>query len=397
MGFKRFTFWGTLILIYVSTSFTNGQNLTNNSRISLITCDAGNEIYAHFGHSAIWVYDDSLGIDKVYNYGTFDFDDPDFMIKFASGKLLYKLSISDMDHFIYEYVHSNRTVRELLLNLSLNQKKKIYQFLENNYLPENRYYLYDFYFDNCATRIRDVFENALGDSLQLDYSLFENKETTFRQLIKPDLIEEKWLTLGIDLILGAGVDNITMPKEFTFLPINMEKSFENGDIVDNTLNKPFVLAKRTLFEAKPQPQKKNSRMQNPTFIMWMLFVLLLLIFIWAFRKQIKIGVIDFFLWLIPALLGFVLVLLMLFSDHHVVKDNWNVLWANPVHIVFVWGLLRKNSPRWVKKYFRAYGFFLILFLLFMGLLPQDIPSAVIPYVLILFISSQRIQRVFVKK
>ena len=222
---KKFLF---PFILFLFPLFINGNtdSLTENARISLLTCGPGTEIYSYFGHSAIWIVDDSSGIDKVYNYGMFDFDDPNFALKFARGKLLYKLAVTDINRFMAEYVHTNRTVREQLLNLDYQQKQRVYEFLETNYLPENRYYLYDFYFDNCATRIRDVFENILKDKLHLNYKSYLQGDKTYRQLIKPDLETELWLTLGIDIIMGMPTDRISASKDYTFLPDYMEIAFE---------------------------------------------------------------------------------------------------------------------------------------------------------------------------
>lgn len=383
-----------LIIALPILSFANTDSLTSKSRISLLTCGSGNEIYAHFGHSAIWVYDDSLNIDKVYNYGTFDFNDPNFALKFARGKLLYKLSVSNINRFMAEYVHTNRTVREQLLNLNKEQKQEVYAFLERNCLPENRYYLYDFYFDNCATRIRDVFENILKEKLQLNYTAYVDEEKTYRELLKPDLQTVPWLTLGIDLILGIPTDKIAPEKDFTFLPDYMEISFENGIVKTDSTSDPFVVGKRTLFEAKPQIITSNGLLNSPKVVLWGIFGIFAIIFFFLHRAKRKLGILDFILWLIPTILGFLLLGLMLYSDHSVVQKNMNIIWANPLHFFFIWGLLRKNSPRWVKIYFKYYGFILIIFIFSMSFLPQYFNPAIIPILIILLLSSMRIQNTY---
>lgn len=368
------------------------DSLTAKTNISLITCGPGKEVYSHFGHSAIWVYDDSLGLDRIYNYGMFDFDDPNFIMKFVKGKLLYKLGVTNINRFMAEYVHANRSVREQLLNLTLEQKQKVYEFLEINYLPENRYYLYDFYFDNCATRIRDVFENILKDSLQLNYEVYVDEEQTYRQLLKPDLAHKLWMAFGIDIILGMPTDKIAQSKDYTFLPDFMEMAFEGAVVKVDSAMQPFVVAKRELYKAKPVKELGLSIMKSPVKVLWAVFAFFAIIFFFLFRAKRKFGLLDFLLWLIPTVLGFVVGFLVLFSDHSVVQANLNLIWANPLHFFFIWGLLRKNSPKWVKKYFKFYGIILILFVLSMSFIPQYFNPALIPILLILILSSLRIQR-----
>lgn len=388
---KHWVFF-TLLLALPFFSFANKDSVAPSTRISLITCGQGDAIYSYFGHSAILVYDDSLGIDKVYNYGTFDFDDPNFIMKFVRGKLLYKLSLNNINRFLRQYRRFNRSVYEQVLNLTPQQKQEIYEFLENNYLPENRYYLYDFYFDNCATRIRDVFEDVLADSLKLDYSPFDTLTKSYRFLIKPDLKNEKWLTLGIDLIMGKSTDLTARPRDYSFLPRHMATTFRNAKVMKDTAWKNFVTTERTLFKAKRTKQEAPGFFDKPKPVLWVLFGIFALVFFFLHKAKKRISILDFILWLVPAALGVLLLFLMLYSDHHVVKSNLHIIWANPLHLIFIWGLLRKNPPKWVKKYFLIYGILLIVFLIFMGILPQYFPGAIIPIVLILVLSAFRIQK-----
>ena len=139
------------------TAEAKNQNLSDRSVVSLLTCSPGTELYSIFGHCAIRIHDPVNEIDKIYNYGTFDFDSPNFYMEFIKGKLFYFLSVSNFTFFKTTYIRMNRSIYEQVVDLSMDQRQSLYQYLENNHLPENRYYLYDFFFDNCATRIRDAF------------------------------------------------------------------------------------------------------------------------------------------------------------------------------------------------------------------------------------------------
>ena len=141
-------------LIFLLTISGLGSAKAEQFQISLLTCDPGEQIYSSFGHSGIRVLDLTSGRDMVFNYGTFDFGAPNFVLNFAGGRLDYYLSVSTYDRFMAEYEYFHRSVREQVLNLNEQQKIELIRFLENNYLPENRAYRYDFFFDNCATRVR---------------------------------------------------------------------------------------------------------------------------------------------------------------------------------------------------------------------------------------------------
>ena len=140
--------------------------LSEAAEISIITIGPGKNLYDKFGHSAFRVKDEANGIDWAYNYGTYDFNTPNFYTKFAQGKLNYNLSVAYFEAFYQNYVQENRWVKEQVLNLSSTEKNELFQYLQNNATPENRGYLYDFFFDNCATRIRDVLKAVLGEELQ---------------------------------------------------------------------------------------------------------------------------------------------------------------------------------------------------------------------------------------
>ncbi|MBC8110331.1 MAG: DUF4105 domain-containing protein, partial [Verrucomicrobia bacterium] len=194
------------------------QNLSENAQISLITIAPGDELYSGFGHSALHVYDPNTGMDKSYNYGTFDFRAKGFYVKFVRGQLDYMLSVGELGReLIYWGEAENRQVTQQILNLSAEQKNRLYQFLEKNALPENKFYRYDFFYDNCSTRIRDALQKTIGESLKFNPTT--DKEKSFRDLTDEYLLPtKKWEDLGIDVALGLRTDKIATPYEYMFLP-----------------------------------------------------------------------------------------------------------------------------------------------------------------------------------
>lgn len=355
--------------------------LSAQAQISLITCDPGTELYSAFGHSAIRVNDPVLGLDKAYNYGTFSFDTPNFYLKFVRGQLNYQLSVAPFSLFLRSYRHQNRSVYEQVLNLTPERKQQIFNFLQNNALPENKFYLYDFFFDNCATRVRDVFTNIYGDSLKFKV---QNKKLTFRDLIQDPYLENRhWEDFGIDLLLGALTDRQATPNQYMFLPDYMFEAFDKAMIEQNGESKNFVARQRTLFKAKTIEQKTSFF--TPFVVFALMLLLVLALTFWGYRKQRAVFAIDFFLFFVTGLLGIVVSLAWFATDHTVTVQNYNLLWAMPLNWLVAFVFLRKNKPRWLRYYVLIFGALQVLTLAFWWLIPQKLHLAVIPILLALVV------------
>ena len=169
--------------------------LSPKAELSVITCGPGTEeLYASFGHSAFRVQDIPNKIDRIYNYGTFNFNTPNFYTKFVQGKLLYQLSAYDFGRFLQGYHLENRWVKGQVLDLTPNEVQQVYDYLENNALPQNRDYKYDFFYDNCSTKLYEVLETVLGDRLIFDNNFASNGYTQ-RELISQYTISQPWRDL----------------------------------------------------------------------------------------------------------------------------------------------------------------------------------------------------------
>ncbi|MBN3584112.1 DUF4105 domain-containing protein [Algoriphagus aestuarii] len=317
-------------------------------RISLLTCDPGEEIYSSFGHSAIRVLDQETGRDRVYNYGTFDFGAPNFVLNFAGGRLDYFLSVSTFDRFIAEYNYFQRSMREQELDLNQEQKLALISFLETNYLPENRNYRYDFFFDNCATRIRDVMEQILGDHLVWHDEEQEAVDKSFRQLIDEKVFYMPWSDLGIDLALGSRLDRDATPREEQFLPEYMESAFGRAVIEGDGPTRPLVKSERVILDF----QEKNESLGvfNPYLIFWIIAIVFTSVTFIGFRKKKLFIGFDLVFFGILGIIGVVMTALWIGSDIPSTKWNWNVLWAFPGHLLLLPGLLSKNLKSWLRPY-----------------------------------------------
>ncbi|HSF53124.1 MAG TPA: DUF4105 domain-containing protein [Algoriphagus sp.] len=317
--------------------------------VSLLTCDPGKELYSSFGHSAIRVRQVvPEGQDLVFNYGTFDFRAPNFYGKFVMGKLDgYYLSVTTYADFIQEYDYYKRDVREQVLDLRGQQQDFLIQHLWVNADPSRRFYSYDFFYNNCATKIRDAFEIAMGDELVWQDSVKE-EEKTFRNLIDEYVYPLPWADLGIDLALGSVIDVDASEREEQFLPDYMEAAFANARIVGDGPSRPLVKESRVILEY-PDSEFKMDFL-NPYVLMWAVAILFTVItFFGHKRKKLFIGF-DLGLFSILGILGLVVTFLWFFTDHTATKWNWNILWAFPGHLVLVWGLMKKEVQPWVRKY-----------------------------------------------
>ena len=189
--YKRNPF--VFMLFFVFIQLTAQQKLSPKATVSVITCGPGSELYTAFGHSAFRVYDPVLGIDKAYNYGTFNFNAPNFYLNFAKGKLIYQLSVTNFNRFLRIYQYENRWVKTQELAINTSEAQAIFNFLENNAKPQNKYYQYDFFYNNCSTKIEEIVKIILKEKVSFSNShLTSNK--THRDLIADYTKNFKWST-----------------------------------------------------------------------------------------------------------------------------------------------------------------------------------------------------------
>lgn len=356
------------ISIFTKTSSQSIDSILLNTNISLITCDPGDEIYSIFGHSAIRIYNKEKGFDIVYNYGTFDFNTPNFTIKFMRGQLPYRLAAYDYSRFLEEYHYFKRGVREQPLNLNIEQKRSIAAFLDINLRPENVEYMYDFFFDNCSSRIRDVFEKTL----KLDTQYVSNKTLTFRDELHEYQLAHPWINLGIDMIIGSIADRNASPRNQMFLPDYLHDILANTKLGQNKLLQPS-------YEVLSYANEKEIRNKVPFFRPFTLNIFLMLITLTLiyFKKQNWINKLAWSWYLIAGIGGLVIIFLWFFTDHIATKANWNLLWLNPLFFVL---LLKESVWRSRVKYVLMVTSIVALLNSLVSFIPQDMPflSCIVP-------------------
>lgn len=368
----------TYPFIYSFIFLANAQDY----QISLLTCDPGDQLYSAFGHSAIRVLDKENNQDIVFNYGTFDFNTPFFYVKFTQRTLDYMLSVSTYERFLYEYNYFNRNVREQVLDLNPEQAKQLVQFLQINYLPENRFYRYDFFYDNCATRIRDAFETILGKNI--DWNEEPNPEKkTFRNLIDEYVYPLPWADFGIDLALGAVIDVDAKEREKQFLPDYMEAAFARAQIVGDGPTRPLVKSNHVVLEFP----ERTSQMDffNPYVVWWLFAIGAMILTFFGYKKKRLFKGFDIAFFTVLGLLGLLIVLLWFFTFHSQTKSNWNILWAFPGHLVLAIALFRGSIKPWVKKYLLFALVLANLALVFWIFGGQSFHPSIIPLILVILL------------
>jgi hypothetical protein len=341
---RKFSF---ALLILFFSAISNAQNIPDTIdargiQVSLLTCGVGKEIYSVFGHTAVRIVDSNKGTDIVYNYGTFDGYDKDFTIKFMRGKLLYYLSEEQYADFISLYQLDGRWVEEQVLNTTETEKLQIQSYLLNNLLPENRAYKYDFFFDNCATRIRDIFTQTHGKAFKYPIVLPQKDALT----------------------LGSKIDKNMTNAEIMFLP-----DYLRDGVAGATLNGKLF--------AQPSQKIVNAKISSPkaNYVFWLtLYGVLVILLIGLFSPKLywlRTIMVNGVL-IVSGLLGVLILIMWFATDHQTCANNYNILWALPTNILFVF---RKKQYKYalVAIVLLFVSFLLHLLQIQCLLLPEMIP------------------------
>ena len=379
---KRFLIISIVGLLWLPAA---AQELSTKARVMLLTVSPGHEeLYAAFGHSAIYINDPEKHIDKVYNYGTYYYNQPHFYLNFARGYLLYGLSVSTYDRFQGYYAYFNRQVVAQVLDLTLEQRQQVFDFLENNSLPENSMYYYDYFYDNCATRIRDVFVQVLGDDFEIPEHYTKDPDHTIRELTDRYIEKEfPWGKLGIDICLGLPMDKVLTDNEYMYLPDYLYLGFEAAKIRQDSTWKPAIAGERTLLYSRPMDY--TMAWFTPVVAFSFLALLGLIMLIMQVRKGWLFRWFDFILFFSIGAIGLLLFLLWTATDHHAAANNFNILWALPTHMLVAFYIIKRSPKRWVNWYMALLVPFSIVLILFWNLIPQDLNDAFIPVVFLLLL------------
>ena len=399
----KYGLWLLLLLcelnIFAQTrSLTLPTDTADTWQVSLITCGPGVEVYNQFGHTAIRMKNVSRNIDLIYNYGIFSFNTPNFVLRFTLGKTDYLLGIQAYQDFVDWYAYCNRDVREQVLNLSIEEKNTLIGLLNENYKPQNRTYRYNFFYDNCATRPRDLIEKCLQSKLQYAQS--------FRSIVHEFTANNSWSQFGIDLCLGSEADKPISRRAMMFIPLYLEKYFDKATILPHERNNnssreknknlvgeksngtyPLITESKQLVTIPEADKVQKDTPFTPFRCATFMFIVTTVLTIYEIRSRKSMWGFDLILFTAAGIAGCMLAFLATFSEHPTVSSNYLLFLFQPLHLLLLPWFIKKVKKMQRSSYLVVLTIELLLFIVLWAIIPQKFPLAVLPLALCLLVRS----------
>ena len=361
------------------------DSLSDRATASLLTMLPGDEVYSLWGHSALRIADPETGLDETYNYGTFDFEQPGFLVRFLRGHLDYMLASAPFEEEVWKYKYLERPMIEQRLALAPETVRALFDALRTNALPENRDYRYEFLRDNCSTRLLDVVDSALVRTGRPRLALPPaDSAQTFRELLDPYVAEHPWYDFGTNLGLGAPIDETATVREKTFLPLGLMRIADETRVGDRLL----VAERDTVFwildASEPRPA-----FPWPTVLAWLALAGAVGATL-AMRRRLRPLRLrrwgargDGLLFFAAGLAGVILLALWFGTDHYVTAANSELLWLWPTHLVAAFGLARVSPSALWRRYALVAGVVTALVVALWWLWPEPMHPAGVPLALLL--------------
>jgi len=324
--------------------------------ISILTVGPGSSLSDAFGHSGIRVIDRVNDYDIVFNYGVYDFNAPNFYGNFVKGRPIYSLGINNFQNFYRNYVEHSRQIIEQKLNLSEYKKRVLVNKLITNSKEENKDYEYNYFKDNCSTKIGDIFNELLEEEIRdAGINLDNMNSNSFRQLVYQHISPNSWGALGIDICLGSVIDKNINSQDELFLPYKLKSYFDklgnsnirNGDLVETSI----------LF-GEYTDYKESSI--SPLYIFLIISLIIIGVTFFDYLRITRSVVIDITILLVTGIAGLLLVYLWFFSNHIASAWNYNLLWAFPFNLILLFQLFKKRPNRWIISYLKINVLMLLL-------------------------------------
>jgi hypothetical protein len=373
-----------IFCLFMGVAFSVQSQSTDSIRFSLLTCAPGTEIYSLFGHTAIRYENYTRRIDVAFNYGMFSFNTPNFIFRFVAGETDYQLGITPYSYFEAEYAMRGSSVYQQVLNLTQSEKERLLTILENNYLPENRIYRYNYFYDNCTTRARDKIEECIEGKVVYPDSL---SGKSYRSIVHEFTAGSPWNEFGIDLCLGAEADKEINKRQQMFSPFYMKYYASNAYIVDaGGTRRPLILDETKIVDVEPEEVQ-------PGFILsplmcGALFLALCVVMAWGQWKTQRIwwGW-DIVLYGLQGLAGCIIAFLFFFSVHPTVGSNWLLILFNPIPLLYLPFMVYKAVKRKKDYYHVGNMVYLTLFITILPFCGQEFNLTVLPLALGLLVTS----------
>lgn len=352
-------------------------------RVSLLTCAPGTEIYELFGHTALRYEDMVKGEDLVFNYGVFSFGAPNFVLRYIKGETDYRLGIVPYSYFEGEYALRGSSVYQQVLNLTLAEKQKMLKLLLENYRPENRVYRYNNFYNNCTTRARDKIEECIDGKIIYP----DGKDgMSFRKIVRQCTESSAWGGLGIDLCLGSEADVVIDGRKQMFAPFNMLTAARGAVIVKGDSVRPLVLDETKIVDVEPNEVPPSFPL-SPMACVLILLVVACVIVWWQLRMKRIVWVWDLVLFGVQGIAGCIIAFLFFFSIHPTVDSNWLIVLLNPIPLIYLPVMIKKDIKGKKDPYHLVNVGCLTLFIMIIPFVQQEFHITVLPLALCLLICS----------
>ena len=370
-----------MLSFFFLTQSVRGQE--DSIKVSLMTCAPGTEIYALFGHTALRYEDTARGEDWVFNYGMFSFNTPHFIYRFVKGETDYELGVTPYSYFEGSYAMRGSSVYQQTLNLTMAEKQKLRRLLEENYQPENRVYRYNFFYDNCTTRARDIIEECIEGKVVYP----DGKEgLSFRDIVHQYTKGHEWDELGIDMCLGSEADEPVDARKQMFAPFYMLEAAGKATIVAGDSVRPFVLQEKKVVDVEPEGGEGGFPL-SPLVCVFVLMGAVCLVGWIQLKVKKVIWIWDLFLFGVQGLAGCVIAFLVCFSTHPTVGSNWLILLLNPIPLIYLPVMVYRAIKGKKDLYHLINTVYLTLFIMIMPFVQQKFNATVLPLALCLLLCS----------
>lgn len=374
------------ILFVLSQVVAWASPAADSLRVSLLTCSPGKEIFELYGHTALRVTNltkesdltqNNRTNDLVFNFGVFSFNQPHFIARFIKGDTDYTMDAVPFDVFLKSYFRDGRHVEEQILNLNQAESHRLLQALMNLWTQENWSYRYNFFKDNCTTRARDIIEQAMDGHIVYAPS-DKNKAISYRSIVHEYTADSPWDEIGQDILLGAEADEPIDGRAQQFVPYHLKKAFSKANIqrADGTC---LPLVQQELQHVSDTAAVPAARHISPTVIaiIWLLITAGIVALRWKKKDTGYLWFYDALPLLLQGCMGVIIAYLFLFSSHPTVNSNWLLIIFNPIPLLYLPVALTKAKKRKKDYYYAIATVILLAFCLFAGIIPQDIPTAII--------------------
>ena len=362
ISFLRYIF--VVLLLMPVCSYAKAQDTSyidmDSVQISLLTSQPHEEVYSLYGHTAIRYYDKTRNMDLAINYGMFSFKKPFFILRFVFGLTDYEMGIEPFDAFCAQYAGYGSGVYEQVLHLTREEKSRIANAINENYKPENRVYRYNYFYDNCTTRARDMLLDHF--TRKLDVRIKDLKWESYRDLVHQCCRRTPWVKFGNDMLLGLQADFPIDYKQKQFLPENLKEDFEH--IFLNTgKGKTEKLVSRSGWVVLPGVQTEMADFPlSPIACMLLLAGIIVLVTLLEGIRKTRFRWVDATILLVCGLVGIIL-FAMIFSQHPTVRLNLQILLFCPFTLLYIYSSVRKSREKQFYKGMKVWCALLILFLI----------------------------------